>query len=366
MGDLLFTTNNEVLLRNHVQLDALCCLQKKAPKKVVTEEDIITANKLGFGNEVGSVTNKTTAQASLRASFEKDSEEYKILTYRIQCGQNYNQNAVDKCKGVISKKMPSYWYSKRGIQFNDDDSPEDRKMKELYWRICSDKPPYFFSYLYPRDKKKYDDYEKNAKTNAGIMYGKTLEELKKSDYLNDDEIAFLKNYYKNLPLDRSPSVMNKICWAIEDVFDDMKFIPNEQFDYSILKSGIAYDIETYKSILQLYDEYKKQTAVANKVDAKKSINSDEESTGRDQIMSLFAENCAKICPDEEILCEILVDAGYCGKINKNLVWYVSGNIIIKNLLKRNNNLISYPILDKNGDIKCCGGQFSMRTLEVRW
>ena len=48
MGDLLFTTNNEVLLRNHVQLDALCCLQKKAPKKVVTEEDIIMANKLGF------------------------------------------------------------------------------------------------------------------------------------------------------------------------------------------------------------------------------------------------------------------------------------------------------------------------------
>ena len=97
-----------------------------------------------------------------------------------------------------------------------------------------------------------------------------------------------------------------------------------------------------------------------------SINSDEESTGRDQIMSLFAENCAKICPDEKILCEILVDAGYTGKINKNLVWYVSGNVIIKNLLNKNNNQISYPILDKNGDIKCCGGKFSMRTLEVRW
>ena len=365
-GDLLFTTDNEVLLRNHVQLDALCCVQKKAAKKVVTEKDIIEANKLGFGNEVGSVTNKTTAQASLRASFDKGSKEYEILTYRIQCGQNYNQNAVDKCKGVISRKMPVYWYNKRGIKFEDDDTVEERELKELYWRICSDKPPYFFAYLYPHNKKSYDDYEKNARTNAGIMYGKTLEELKNAECLTDDEAMFLKNYYKNLPLDMSPSVMNKICWAIEDVFDDMKFIPNEQFDYSILKSGITYDIETYKSILKLYDEYKKQTAVSNKLSVKNSINCDEESTGRDQIMSLFAENCEKICPDEDVLCEILIDAGYSGKVNKNLVWYASGNVIVKNLLKKNNNLVSYPILDKNGDIKCCGGQFSMRTLEVRW
>ena len=198
------------------------------------------------------------------------------------------------------------------------------------------------------------------------MYGKTLEELQNAECLTDDEAMFLKNYYKNLPLDMSPSVMNKICWAIEDVFDDMKFIPNEQFDYSIVKSGITYDSETYKSILKLYDEYKKQTAVSNKLSVKNSINCDEESTGRDQIMSLFAENCEKICPDEDVLCEILIDAGYSGKVNKNLVWYVSGNVIVKNLLKKNNNLVSYPILDKNGDIKCCGGQFSMRTLEVRW
>jgi uncharacterized protein YozE (UPF0346 family) len=315
---------------------------------------------------VGSVTNKTTAQASLRASFPKDSKEYEILTYRIQCGQNYNQNAVDKCKGVISRKMPTYWYSKRGIKFEDNDTPEERELKELYWRICSDKPPYFFSYLYPHNKKDYDDYVKNAQTNAGIMYGKTLNELLNSESLSDDEAAFLKNYHKNLPLDRSPSVMNKICWAIEDVFDDMKFVPSEKFDYSILKSGVVYDNETYKAILKLYDEYKKQTSVANKKSAKNSLNCDEESTGRDQIMSWFSEGCTKICPDDVVLCEILVDASYNGKVNKNLAWYVCGNTIVNNLLKKKNNMISYPMLDKNGDIKCCGGKFSMKSMEVRW
>ena len=127
------------------------------------------------------------------------------------------------------------------------------------------------------------------------MYGKTIEELMNTEVLSDDEAAFLKNYYKNLPLDRSPSVMNKICWAIEDVFDDMKFVPNERFDYSILKSGVAYDNETYKAVLKLYDEYKKQTSVANKISAKNSLNCDEESTGREQIMNWFSESCEKIC-----------------------------------------------------------------------
>lgn len=365
-GDLLFTTDNEVLLRNHVQLDALCCVQKSAVKKVVTEADIIEANKLGFGNEVGSVTNKTTAQASLRASFEKGTQEYEILTYRIQCGQNYNQNAVDKCKGVVSRKMPVYWYNKREIKFNEDDSLETKELKELYWRICSDKAPYFFSYLYPHNKKKYDDYVKNANTNAGIMYGKTIDDLENAAVLNEDESAFLQHYHKNLPLDRSPSVMNKICWAIESVFDDMKFIPSGRFDYSVLKRGIEYDMETYKAVLRVYSEYKSQTSVSNKINAKNSLNTDCESTDREQMMQLFAVECAKSCPDEAILCEILIDASYSGKINKNLAWYVCGDTIIQNLLIKNNNLISYPMISQDGDIKCCGSRFAMKTIEVRW
>lgn len=366
-GDLLCTTNNKVLLRKHIQLDALCCVQKSAVKKVPTEDDIIESNKLGFGNEVGSVTNKTTSQWTLRASFPKDSIEYDILTYRIQCGQNYNQNAVDKCKGVISKKMPSYWYSKRAIQFNDDDTIEEKERKELYWRICADKKPYFFAYLYPDYKREYDKYVRQSNENAGIMFGKSLQQIKDSVNKTDDEKQFLVNYERKIPLDTSPSVMNKICWAIEDVFDNMSFIPKEDFDYSILKSGHGYSRVITNDLMSLYSTYKKDSSVVNKTIAKKSTNDDNGGVlDKDILMDLFKENCYKICPDKYALCDALVELGYTNKVSKNLVWYVCGDVILENLLSKTNNIISYPVKDKNGDIECCGSKFTMRDIEVRW
>ena len=366
MGDLLFTTDNSILLDNHVQLDALCCIQKKAKKKVVTEEDIIQANNLGFGNEAGTVTNHTTSQVTLRASFPKGSKEYNVLTYRIQCGQNYNQNAVDKCKGVISRKMPYYWYNKNGIRFDNNDTPEERELKELYWRICSDKRPYFFAYLYPSYKREYEAYEKRSQTSAGMVFGKSIDELKASDSLTEEEEVFMKRYYKRLPLDCSPSVMNNICWEIEKAFDGMSFIPNEEFDYTVLKAGVGYDQEIFNAVLVLYGEYKKQIAIANKIDAVDSENNGEINFDKEQAMALFSEKCVETCPNELELCDILIDAGYTGKISKNLVWYVVGETILHNLLEKSNYMISYPELDKNGDIKCCNGSFSMRTIEARW
>ena len=91
-GDLFFTTNNPVLLRNTHPLPTVYCLQRKAEKKVPTEEDIIQSNKLSFGDAIGVTTNIITSQICLQAQFDKDSEEYKELGYRIICGQLYQQN----------------------------------------------------------------------------------------------------------------------------------------------------------------------------------------------------------------------------------------------------------------------------------
>lgn len=365
-GDLLCTTDNEVLLRNYPNLDALRCVQKSAEKIIPTEEDMVKANKLGFGNEVGSVTNKTSAQWTLRASFPKGSKEYDILTYRIQCGQNYNQNAVDKCKGIISKKMPTYWYSKKAIKFDENDSPEEKELKELNWKICADKKPYFFAYRYLDYKKAYDNYENSANENAGLMFGKTLQELKSSIVLTEDEQSFIKNYYKNIPLDTSPSVLNKICWSIEKVFDTMSFISSEEFDYSILKSNQTYDQSIVKQIVNLYKDYKRESAIINTKLIKNLDFQDNFIIDKTTLMDVFKDTCHSICLNEFVLCDILVDLGYAGKMSKNLVWYVSGDIIIKNLLCQHNGIISYPIKNKNGDIECCGGIFSMRTIEVGW
>lgn len=93
-GDILFTTTNQALMRNQTNLPALRCIQRKAAKKVVTEDDLIQSNLQGFGSQIGQITNRCTAITSLMANYPKDSKEYQILKYRTQCFQNGQQNEI--------------------------------------------------------------------------------------------------------------------------------------------------------------------------------------------------------------------------------------------------------------------------------
>lgn len=86
-GDLFYTTDNKIILENTRVLPAIECIQRRAEKKIVTEEDLVIANKNSFGDAIGSTTNKITSQIERQALFEKGSDEYKALEYRIMCGQ---------------------------------------------------------------------------------------------------------------------------------------------------------------------------------------------------------------------------------------------------------------------------------------
>lgn len=91
-GDIVFVTDNHILVDNIRPALTLVCAQKSAQKKIVTEDDLIQANIAGFGNEVGKVTNRVTSMYDVQAQFEPGSIEYETLSYRIRCGQLYQQN----------------------------------------------------------------------------------------------------------------------------------------------------------------------------------------------------------------------------------------------------------------------------------
>ena len=85
-------TDNPVLVRRHNVQPALMCAQRRAEKKIPTEQDVIQSNIDSFGNEIGRTTNWITSMFELQSHFEESSIEYKILDYRIKCGQLYQQN----------------------------------------------------------------------------------------------------------------------------------------------------------------------------------------------------------------------------------------------------------------------------------
>lgn len=93
-GDLVMLTDNKVLVNKLQPLPALMCAQRRATKKVPNEDDFIRSNIESFGNDIGQTTNWITSMFEVRARFKKGSEEYDTLSYRIRCGQLYQQNAI--------------------------------------------------------------------------------------------------------------------------------------------------------------------------------------------------------------------------------------------------------------------------------
>lgn len=93
-GDLVMLTDNAVLLRRHIQYPALMCIQRKARKKIVDDDDLVLSNIASFGDDIGRTTNWATSMYDVRSGFDPGSKEYQTLTYRIQCAQLYQQNAI--------------------------------------------------------------------------------------------------------------------------------------------------------------------------------------------------------------------------------------------------------------------------------
>ena len=195
-GDLLFTTDSPPLLRNQKNLPALNCIQYKASKKVVTEADVIKANKNGFGSKIGSITNRITAITSLMANYEPGSVEYETLRYRTQCGQALQQEEIDKAKGILPNPMPKSWYIFSENIIKNDDSDEIKAQKMLNQRLCAAKKPYFFGYNYTTLKQEYDAYVRDTDEHVQSITGKNIRDLLKNDGNLPENEQKILNFYK--------------------------------------------------------------------------------------------------------------------------------------------------------------------------
>lgn len=79
----------------------------------------------------------------------------------------------------------------------------------------------------------------------------------------------------------------------------------------------------------------------------------------------FRKQCFEICPSEEEMCNIVLDLCYQSENSKKFAWDVCGDVIIKNLLQRNDNVIHFPqVVSGDGEFEYCGRRFAMKELEV--
>ena len=363
-ADTFFTTNNQVLLDSFEYKTTLMCLQDSVAKKCPTEEDYIKSDINGFGDSIGSVTNKATNMISLREQFDPDSEEYKRLTYRISTMMNYQQNAIDRIKGVVARPVPKEWLNPRIFKIEDGDDEITVRDKQINANIAAEIKPWFFIYRYSSLKSELDKYMKSVKSNCKIRFGKSLDDLCSSEDKSEEEKAFIYNYKKYMPVSRAPGTMNRICWRIEEEFKTTNVLPDVKFDYSILKSNEKYTQEEYDGVKQLYDEYNKNMQLFLKRQKQNDFGDDEVGYDIVHLKDIFVDECAKICPKMATLSNIVVDLCYTSNKNKTFAWDVVGEQLFQNILKNNGYIIQYPVRDDNGDIEFGGQKFSLYTQQI--
>ena len=158
--------------------------------------------------------------------------------------------------------------------------------------------------------------------------------------------------------------MNRICWKIEDAFRSTDVIPNADFDKSILKSDAEYTQEEYEQIQHLYDEYNKGMQLFLKNQNQNDFGDDEVGFDIVHLKDIFADECSKLCPNTEVLANIVIDVCYTSNKNKTFAWDVAGEQIFNNVLKNSGYIIQYPIKDENGDIEFNGKMFSLYTQQI--
>lgn len=362
-GDLVMLTDNSVLVNKLKPLPALKCIQKNAQKIIPTESDFISSNIESFGNEIGQITNWITSMFEVRSRYEEGTVEHDVLSYRIKCGQLYQQNAIDKAKGIISNPMPKEWHDRHAVNKMDDFDG-----KELYRSIVADRKPYFMRYIYPSLMKQYNTYIKNTDKNALREFQMTVAELKSipKEDLTERQAEFLKYYDFRMPVGVGDCVMNKICRRFEEEFDGYikKNVAQIQFDHSFMRNDTDYTYVQRNAINKLYKEYNnklKNYAIFSyyeRVDEYESFNSINE------IDDYFRAGCEKICPNEDVLSNILLDICYSKKSTRKFVWSMVGDVIIKNLIRNTGGVMSYPVLDDCGDISYGGERFSIHNKQL--
>lgn len=259
--------------------------------------------------------------------------------------------------------MPRIWYDPHSVN-----KIEDEETRHLYRSIIADKKPYFMRYIYPTLMNDYTTYMRNTERNALREFGKTVSELKSLSYneLTPRQVEFLHYYDRLMPVGMNDCVMNHICRKFEDEFDGFvksTSVKCNGFDPEILKSGVEYSQKEYRAVKCVHEDYVARL-ISYKNRASAERDGDDAAMQLERIKQEFDEECSKVCPNREILTDILVDLCYGTNSTKKYVWSACGKQIIKNLLAKDNGIIKYPELCEDGEFAYGGNKFTMKELNL--
>lgn len=377
MGDLDYTTSNEIVINGIYELPAINCKGQSADKiSNIEKHHYISAIRKAFGNKVGGVTNFGSSCYDKISIFDEGTKEYDEIDYRMKCIQFYQQECIDSAKnGIPPKPIPSYWHDFRDKKLKHDIDKETGEVKEteemfnkieLYNSVLVEKKPYFFRYIYDKTNKEYVSFKNKTEANCARRFRCKVDDLKAKEHLTKEQEDFLRWYDVKNTLSSNPCIVNKLAWLIEENFDNIGRVENNPFNSSIyIDRSIEISITPMatKSIKNICESYKKSIqAQYNNVDFNDKTDLQKV---KDDAINKLSDELVAIIPNEKLLANTLIHLAYTkGNIPKFIAWLISGEIILENMLDNSNRKIAFPVQDKDGHILYGGKLFSMVEKEI--
>lgn len=258
--------------------------------------------------------------------------------------------------------MPKYWYDKSACNKLPSETNDQKYFKELCLNIVAENKPYFMKYVYPDLMAKYNKYLKDTNSKCIREFKISMVDLIQKPNKTIPEKEFIEYYKKLMPVGDNPCTINRIAWLFEDIFKSYlsKYAKTSEFDYSILKSGVEYSKNDYQKIAKIKSEYDDSVKYYQQLANKQRLDKDEVSVNRNMMLLKFKSKCEEVCSNEKELCDIVIDLCYSSSKSKQFAWDICGEVIIENLLEKNDNIINYPVLVKSdGEFEFGGEQFIM-------
>ncbi|WEG18520.1 hypothetical protein PQ478_08560 [Alkalihalophilus pseudofirmus] len=373
--DIIATTSDPTVIKG-VYKDELPVVYEapKSEKKVLTDEDLYKADIFSFGSAIGAITNKSTSGYALLPTLNEDSAEFEVTMNRIKMCTKLQSAQIDKAKiGRAVKGIPKTWVNYHKVK--DEDTEEERKIKEFNNTILLDKHPYFFTYLYKGTRNKYKKHVDSYNITCKQKFGMTIDELKSLKRKSLEQKEFLKLYYKLSPVIDSDCVMNNLCRYIESIDFNIRSnnatIDDERL-HELLMSSVDVDSGSrqYRQVVKAYSDHKKSVneAVALSSSEVNQVNGfdEHEKLSVDEKVESFKADIYKLKVSTEDAINILVHYFYIKqpKSNKDLLWRAYGEEIYQNVKNNSKKTVLLPYPDPDGDIDYLGEKYKLKEVNV--
>lgn len=94
-GDIVFTTNNPIMVNNSFGGNPITYQKRPTEKKYINTDDLYKADLLSFDSKIGYITNCSTTLYSMLPLYKEGTKEYKTIIHRLKECRVAQGNEID-------------------------------------------------------------------------------------------------------------------------------------------------------------------------------------------------------------------------------------------------------------------------------